>query len=315
MNPRYGWLRSMAVGAASVMALGAVSGPALAAAGHVNTPAEANAIGMRIANSVKLDKALAAELPAALRKSGVLVIGAQLQQPPDDYYAPNGKTPIGFEVDIAQALGNELGLKIRYLPMAFDALIPSLQDGRVDMTMSAMNDTLPREKAVNFVDYLVDGIGILVQKGNPHHISTPMNLCGLSVTAVSGTTQQAYANQLSSECKASGKKPVTLVLSSSTAQEEESLITGRVAAILNDVITDAYDVQTQPSLYQAVNYPPINPGPYGIGINKKDPKLLKAVQAALQRLMNNGVFRKILIAWGVASTALSKATINHGIPG
>jgi polar amino acid transport system substrate-binding protein len=106
-----------------------------------------------------------------------------------------------------------------------------------------------------------------------------------------------------------------LILSSSTAQEEENLITGRVAAIFNDVITDAYDVQTQPNQYAAVNYPPINPGPYGIGVNKHDPQLLKAIQAALQRLMNDGVFDKILAAWGIESTALKTATINHGIPG
>lgn len=302
------WLSLGAAGA--LVASGLTAG--VAGAAPVYSPAQANAIGMRIAESVKPIKYLENFVPPAIRKSGVLVIGAQLQQPPDDFYAANGKTPIGFEVDIATALGRELGLKIRYVPMAFDALIPSLQDGRVDITMSAMNDTKAREKAVNFVDYLVDGIGILVNKGNPHRIRKPLDLCGLSVTAVAGTTQEAYAGQLSKECRAAGKKPVTLVLSSSTAQEEESLITGRVAAILNDVLTDAYDVQTKPNLYEAVNYPPIEPGPYGIGVNKKDPALLRAVQLGLQHLMNTGVFRRILAAWGAASTALSHATINHG---
>lgn len=308
------WPRRLATTALGTFALvGALAASTIAAS--VNTPAQANAIGMRLAAQVKPVPSVESLVPAAIRKSGVLTIGAQLQQPPDDFYAANGKTPIGFEVDIATAMANEMGLKVRYVPMAFNALILGLEDGRVDITMSAMNDTLAREKAVNFVDYLVDGIGILVQKNNPHHVTNPLGLCGLPVTAVSGTTQQAYAAQLSAECKAHGKKPVTLILSSSTAQEEESLVTGRVAAILNDVLTDAYDVQTQPKLWTAVNYPPIEPGPYGIGVNKHDRQLLKAVQAALQNLMNRGVFVKILNAWGAGSTALKHATINHGTPG
>ena len=301
--------------AGAALAVAALGGSAVAAVPHANSPTQANAIGMKIAASVKEVPALNALLPASLGASKNLVIGAQLQQPPEDYYAADGKTPIGFEVNLATALGNELGVRVSYEAMAFDALIPSLEDGRVDITMSAMNDTKAREKLVNFVDYLTDGIGLLVKAGNPDHITGPMSLCGKAVAVVNGTTQQAYAQSLSSQCTSAGKDAVTSVVSSSTAQEDESLITGRVAAVLNDNITDAFDVETQPKLFAAVNYPPIEPGPYGIGVNKHDPQLLRAIHAALQRLMNTGVYKRILAAWDLTSVAIPTATINHGTAG
>lgn len=301
--------------AAGIALAGIAPWAAAAPVAHASSPGQANAAGMKIASTVTLDKAIATMVPASISSTGKLTIGAQLQQPPDDYYASNGTTAIGFEVDLAAALGKELGLKIVYAPMAFDSLITSLQDGRVDITMSAMNDTKPREKTINFVDYLVDGIGILVKAGNPDHVTSPMDLCGKSVTVVSGTTQQAYATQLSGQCTKAGKQGVTTVISSSTAQEDESLLTGRVAAVLNDNITDAYDQEVDPKLFESVEYKPIEPGPYGIGVNKSQPKLLAAIHVGLQRLMNDGVYGKILAAWNLSSVELKYATINHGIPG
>jgi len=274
-----------------------------------------NAAAMAVAAAVKENPTLAAGLPASITSSKQLVIAAQLTQPPDDMYESDGTTPMGFEVALATALGNELGLTVKYVPGAFDSLITTLQAGRVDMTMSAMNDTPTREKAINFVDYLTDGIGLLVNAGNPDNIQSPTDLCGKSVTAVSGSTQQAYAAQLSTTCTSQGKSPVTLVLSSTTAQETVSLETRRVAAVLNDNITDAYDVATSPSLFSAVNYAPIEPGPYGIGVNKDDPQLLSAIKNGLQDLMNDGTYGKILQDWELSSVGLKTATVNNGSAG
>jgi polar amino acid transport system substrate-binding protein len=181
------------------------------------------------------------------------------------------------------------------------------------MTMSAMNDTSAREAYVDFVDYLVDGIGIEVQAGNPDKVTGPMSLCGQSVAVVSGTTQATYATTLSAQCTAAGQGAVTAVISSGTPQEQLSLTTGRVAAVLNDNITDAYDQATQPSVFEAINYKPIEPGPYGIGINKADPGLRSAVRTALQNLMTDGIYGKILTAWNISSVGITKATINGAV--
>lgn len=295
---------------AAMFAIAVAARPAPAASASVQD----ESAGEAAAAAAKTIPALASAVPEAIRQRGTLIIGAQLQQPPEDFYAADGRTPIGFEVDLAHALARTLGLKVEYRPMAFDALIPALRSGRVDMTMSAMNDTRPREQAISFVDYFNAGITMLVQKGNPHHITGPTSLCGAAVSVVSGTTQEAFAEAQSAACKKAGLKPVQIILGSSTAQQEESLRTGRVATILDDTPTAIFTaaVAGDGNLFEAVNYPPINGGPYGIGVAKDDPDLLNVIQKAMAALLVDGTYGKILAAWSMTPGALTKATVNAG---
>jgi polar amino acid transport system substrate-binding protein len=268
------------------------------------------AAGSAAAAQAKKDDALAARLPAKIRDAGVLNVGAPINQPPEDFFADDGRTAIGFEVDLARAIGTTLGVKIAYQQMEFGALITALRSGRVDMTMAAMNDTKTREQTIDFVDYYNAGITMLVQKGNPEHINGPDDLCGKSVSAQPGTTQQAFSEDQTKKCQAAGKPPVTIV--SGTANTEVALHTGRFATILDDTPTALYDAQIAGNgdWFEPVGYPPINGGPYGIGINKSNPDLRDAVQAALQKLIDDGVYTKILSAWGMTAGATQKATVN-----
>ncbi len=297
---------------AGLMALAVTAGGARAQ--PASPSARDDAQGQAVAASVQADPALSAKVPAAIRNRGTLIVGAVLQQPPEDFYAADGRTPIGFEVDLAHALARLLDLKVEYRPMAFDALIPALASGRVDITMSAMNDTKPREKTISFVDYFNAGITMLAQKGNPDHITGPDSLCGEAVSVQAGTTQQAFAESQSAACEKAGRKPVRIVMGNSTAQQEESLRTGRFAVILDDTPTAIYTAQVAGggTLFEAVNYPPINGGPYGVGIARNDPKLLTVIQAALQKLIESGAYGKILGAWSMSAGAVPKATVNAG---
>ncbi|MBV9539160.1 MAG: ABC transporter substrate-binding protein [Acidisphaera sp.] len=266
--------------------------------------------GSAAAAEAKQDPALAARLPEAIRNSGTIIVGAQLQQPPEDFYAADGRTPVGFEVDLAKAIGNTLGVKIDYRPMEFGALITALRSGRVNMTMSAMNDTKQREQTVDFVDYYNAGITMLVQKGNPEKITGPDTLCGKSVSAQPGTTQQAFAEDQGKKCQAAGKPTVTIV--SGTANADVALHTGRFAAILDDTPTALYDAQVagNGAWFEPVDYPPINGGPYGIGVNKEDVQLRDVIRDAMQKLIDGGAYGKILAAWGMSAGAVQKASVN-----
>lgn len=268
------------------------------------------AAGSAAAAQAKKDDALAAKLPAKIRDAGVLNVGAPITQPPEDFFAEDGRTAIGFEVDLARAIGNTLGLKIAYQQMEFRALITALRSGRVDITMAAMNDTKAREETIDFVDYYNAGITMLVQKGNPEHINGPDDLCGKSVSAQPGTTQQAFAEAQTKKCEAAGKPAVTIV--SGTANTEVALHTGRFATILDDTPTALYEAQIagDGNWFQPVDYSPINGGPYGIGVNKSTPDLRDAIQQAVQKLIDDGTYTKILAAWGMTAGATPKATVN-----
>ncbi|MBE1463115.1 polar amino acid transport system substrate-binding protein [Kibdelosporangium phytohabitans] len=241
-------------------------------------------------------------------------VGSNIQNPPNNFYAADGKTPIGSEVDLAKAIGRKLGVEMAHEDMAFGSLITGLQSGRIDMTMAAMNDTKERQKSIDFVDYFTSGITIMVQKGNPAGIKSPDDLCGKTVAVNSGSSQETYAKERGTICTQAGKGAVTVAATDSDTQNQSQLRTGRVQAILNDLPTAVYVAQTagDGKYFEVVNLPPINGGPYGIGVNKQNPKLTKALQLSLQSLIDDGTYAKILQSWNVSQGAIQKATVNGG---
>lgn len=264
-----------------------------------------------IVGGVSEDAALAEGLPADLTS---LQIGSNVQSPPNNFYAEDGSTPVGFEVDIITAIGNKLGLDVEYSDMAFDSLITGLQTGRVDATIAGMNDTAERQGSIDFVDYFESGITIMVQKGNPAGIEASADLCGKAIAVVQGTTQEDFATEQSAECEANGEEPLEVTATPSDSQNQTQLRTGRVDAILNDLPTAVYISQTagDGEYFETVDQDPINGGPYGIGLNKEDTALRDAIQQALQQLIDDGTYGEILEAWDVTSGAVDQATVNGG---
>ncbi|WP_431876480.1 ABC transporter substrate-binding protein [Amycolatopsis sacchari] len=267
-----------------------------------------------IVQSVTKDAQLAAALPPQLTQAGSLNVGSNLQSAPNNFYASDGKTPVGFEVDIAKAIAAKLGLTVHYSDMPFGSLITSLASGRLDLTMAGMNDTKAREQQIDFVDYFTSGITIMVRKGNPDGITGADSLCGKTVAVVQGTSHQTFAAEQSTKCTQAGKPAVTVTATDSDSQNQNQLRTGRVNAILNDLPTAAYVSKNAGNgqFFEVVPGEPINGGPYGIGVNKNNPQLRDAVANALTALLQDGTYTKILDAWGIKQGALTKVTVNAG---
>lgn len=261
-----------------------------------------------IVRSVTKDDALAATLPEAITRSGVLKVGSNIQNPPNNFYAADGKTPVGSEVDLVKAVAARLGLTVEHHDMAFGSLITSLQAGRIDVTMAAMNDTPERQRAIDFVDYFTSGITIMVRKGNPAGVKGPDDLCGKTVAVNLGSSQESYAK----EFRCLSGDPIGVTATDSDTQNQNQLRTGRVDAILNDLPTAVYVARTagDGEFFEVVDLAPINGGPYGIGVNKSTPELTAALRAALQALIDDGTYGRILDAWDVGQGAVAKATVN-----
>ncbi|MDX8053108.1 ABC transporter substrate-binding protein [Lentzea sp. BCCO 10_0798] len=263
-------------------------------------------------SSVKKDDALAALLPPEIASAGTLKVGSNIQNPPNNFYDQDGKTPMGSEVDLIKAIAAKLGLKAEHSDMAFSSLITSLETGRVDVTMAAMNDTAERQQKIDFVDYFTSGITIMVQKGNPQGVKTVDDLCGKGIAVNLGSSQEQFGKEQSQKCVAAGKPEVTLSVTDSDTGNQNQLRTGRVAAILNDLPTAVYVAKTagDGQYFEVVPLAPINGGPYGIGVAKKNAKLSEAIKGALQSLIDDGTYDKIVTAWDIKQGAITKATIN-----
>ncbi|MCR6490170.1 ABC transporter substrate-binding protein [Amycolatopsis sp. OK19-0408] len=308
---------AQAVLLASVAVLVAACGGGPDGAGGTSQAAGAPASGIpdtaAIVQGVQKDAQLNAALPANVKQAG-LHLASNLQSAPNNFYAADGKTPIGYEVDLAKAIAAKLGVPVAHQDMAFGSLITSLQSGRIDLTMAGMNDTKTRQAQIDFVDYFTSGITIMIRKGNPDGITGPETLCGKNVAVVQGTSHQKFAEAQSAKCTQAGKPALNVTATDSDNQNQNQLRTGRVAAILNDLPSAVYISRTagEGKFFEVVPGEPIEGGPYGIGVNKQNTALRDSVQKALQALIADGTYGKILQAWGVEQGAIKEAAVNGG---
>ncbi|WP_096777769.1 ABC transporter substrate-binding protein [Izhakiella australiensis] len=263
---------------------------------------------------VQPDNALVATLPAKIRESGKITVGTFTPAAPGNFYAEDGTTIIGYEPDLIKAVLAKLKLQPAFVSMDFSALITSLKSKRINITMAQMNDTAERQKAIDFIDYLFTGITVIVKKGNPAAIKGGDDLCGHKVAVVTGTTQHEFAEKASADCKQQNKAPISLIVTDSDPQNLIQLRSGRIDAIINDLPTASYISRTtgKGNEFEVVKGKIINGAPFGIGINKDDTALRDALQKALQEIIDDGTYQKILTSWGLTNGALKTATVNGG---
>jgi ABC-type amino acid transport substrate-binding protein len=147
-----------------------------------------------------VDAAAVKLLPASLKAAGTLKVAADASYAPDEFLAKNGKTVIGMDADLAQAIGKVLGLKVTVSNVSFDAIIPAIQNGRYDLGMSSFTDNTDREKQVNFVTYFSAGTSFYVKANGGPNIQTLADLCGHTVAVEAGTTEEADAKAQAKKC-------------------------------------------------------------------------------------------------------------------
>ncbi|WP_405882418.1 ABC transporter substrate-binding protein [Streptomyces sp. NBC_01136] len=266
---------------------------------------------------------LAAKLPSDIRSAGVIKVGSDIAYPPVEYME-SGKA-VGIDPDIADALGKQLGVKVDFQNGKFAQLIVGLQAKRFNMIMSAMNDTKDRQNGidsdtgkkvgngVDFVDYFTAGTSILVQKGNPKGIKSLDDLCGKVVALQQGTTSEGIAKTQSTKCKTDGKKAITLQTFDTDPEALLRLKQGASVADLNDFPVAAYNAKTSGGGkdFEVVG-DQIEAGPYGIAVSKESTQLRDALQAAMNAIIKNGEYTKILQKWNVTQGAVTESKINGG---
>ncbi len=124
-----------------------------------------------------------------------LVIGMELKYPPFEMTDKAGN-PTGVSVDLAYALGEELGRDIEIRNISFDGLIPALKTGNIDLILSSMTRTEERARSIDFSDpYLFTGLAILAGKDKGVNGIHNLNEAGRVVAVKLGTTGHVYAKE------------------------------------------------------------------------------------------------------------------------
>ncbi len=257
---------------------------------------------------------IAALLPEDALSDGVLDIGTSTAYPPGEFLDSDG-TPIGYEVDLTHAIARVLGVKTTTHSAAFDSIISSI-GSKYDLGVAAMTITTERESAVDMISYINVGSQLNVQTGNPKSIdpSDTMNLCGLTIGVQTGTGQETELGTDSQKCQDAGRAAIQVRSYSKQSEAATALVGGTIDATYSDSTVAGYASRLTDGQVETVGEV-VDALPQGIAVSKDDPQLTKAVQAAVQYLMDEGIWTDILASWGVKDAALTKAELNPSVDG
>ncbi|MFF5106537.1 ABC transporter substrate-binding protein [Streptomyces sp. NPDC000134] len=255
---------------------------------------------------------VAALLPADVREAGTLRVGSSIGFPPGAYY-PNGsdKAAAGQDIDLADAVAKVLGVKLRRQDASFETILPALGSGKYDFGTGNFGVTAERLKTIDFVTYINDGQGFAVRKGDTGTLKAPVTdltqLCGLTVGTGAGTTFETTLTAQKGVCAKAGKKPYDVKVYSENGATLTALQQGRIDVVMSTINGLRYQA-AQPASRTAFlgEYHRLD---VGFAFKKGSP-LTKAFRAAVDELIEDGTYARILKKWGTSASAIETSRIN-----
>jgi polar amino acid transport system substrate-binding protein len=131
---------------------------------------------------------------------GVLTVGMEIGYPPMEYLDTDGKTPIGFDVSMAKALGEKLGLEVQFIDTAWDGIFAGVSTDKYDCIISSVTVTEERQAAHNFTKpYIGNSQALVLLKGSAVKARTPEALGNLRVAYQAETTSDIYMAKLADQ--------------------------------------------------------------------------------------------------------------------
>jgi polar amino acid transport system substrate-binding protein len=251
---------------------------------------------------------LAAEVPAKDKSKGTLTVAADASYAPNEFIGSDGHTVVGMDPDLAKALADVMGLKVKVVNATFATIIPGLSSGKYDLGMSSFTDTKARQKVVDFVTYFSAGTSFYVKSSGGPAINTLADLCGHKVAVERGTTQQMDATAQSTKCKSAGKPGVTVLVFTDQSAANLALSSGRGQVGMADSPVAAYIVKKSNGQFKLTGKT-YGTAPYGIAIPKGN-GMAQPILGAVKELIANSTYKTILTKWGIQAGAITNPTIN-----
>ena len=218
----------------------------------------------------------------------VLRVGTEPTFAPFEFQKEGSKDYDGFDMDLARAIGKQMGAKVEIVNMGFDALIPALNANNIDLIAAGMSITDERKKAITFSEpYYTSGLIIMVNKDNKE-VKSEKDLEGKRIAVQIGTTGEKKARSIK------GAKVTAFNTNTEAAME---LKNKGVDAVINDSPVVGY------YLAQGGNKTAMTVGEvmeaeqYGLAVKKGNDKLAADVNKALAELKKNGEYDKIYKTW------------------
>ncbi|WP_329498029.1 ABC transporter substrate-binding protein [Kitasatospora herbaricolor] len=263
-----------------------------------------------VVSAVAKVDSIAALLPEEVRKAGSVKVGSAIGTPPTAYYPDQAtKKPAGIDIDFTDAVGKVLGVAVEREDAKFETILPALDSGKYDFGTGNFGVTTARLKTIDFVTYIDDGQGFAVKKDNTsvQAVTEVGQLCGLTVGVGAGTTFETTLNSKKNVCADAGKKPYEVKAFSDNGAILTGLQQGRIDIVMSTINGLRYQAAQESAGTKFLGE--FHRLDVGFAF-KKGSALTPAFQGAVNQLIKDGTYDRILKKWGVADSAIKESLIS-----
>ena len=230
---------------------------------------------------------------ADVKKAGELVVGTEMQFAPFDFLE-RGKQK-GLNAELFEALGQELGVKIKFLDLPWPSVLPGLEAKKFDVVAGPIIVTKARKERYHFVSPIAEATVALLAGAKDDSLSKPEDIAGKTVGAGKGSAQleelKAYAATL--------PQKVTIREYVDNNQAYADLAAKRIVAVANSLPNISFVAAQKSNLYKVVQ-PPFGKKSYFAYLGRKDAdadSLIAALDTALARMHDDGRLAALQKKW------------------
>lgn len=229
---------------------------------------------------------------ADIKAAGKLICGTMGTFEPFSFPDPKTREIVGYEIDLCQGIADSLGVKLEIKPLAVEARIPELTQGRVDVISGALGYSDDRAKQIDFsTTSFVSRQMLLVKAASG--ITKLDDLKDKKISAPKGSSSEKYIRTLYPDANIlTFQDPPAAFL---------ALQQSKVSALILSELASIKFMQQAGSGYEFVKQP-VAIEFWGIGVRKNEPGLLAAVNSALKGLETSGKAKAIFDKWLGAAT-------------
>lgn len=220
-----------------------------------------------------------------------LRVGLEPTFAPFEFMDTKTREFVGYDIDLIRAVADKAGYDIKVVNMGFDALIPALTTGVVDVVASGLSITEERAKRVEFsAPYYTAGLSMIVRKDDAAKYPDFKSLAGRNIAVQIGTTG-------SDKAKSIPKAQVTSY--NATSEAFMALTMGNADAVVHDRPVLAYFMKTQPRTAEGLQLQPVveDAQQYGFAVKKGNKELVEKLNKGLEAVRQSGEDKKIYAKW------------------
>lgn len=259
--------------------------------------------------SVSSDTSLADKLPESIKSKGKITVGTDASYAPSEFLDPDGKTVVGFDVDLFKAVAAKFGTTAEFQPAKFDSIIVGVQAKKYDVGVSSFTVNAKRMQQATMVSYFRAGTQWATAAGNPKGVDIE-NACGKTIAVQTATVQQE--EDLPAKQKACGSNKINILPFDGQDDATAAVASGRADAMLADSPVVAYAVKQSGGKLEALG-DTYDAAPYGYVLPKDQTEFGTAITEALKQLKADGTYEQILQKWGVDQGGITDFAVNPSV--